>query len=75
VKPVSILVFLEPLLRRESRSESVSVVSIVSILVFLEPLLRPNQVSRQKQIDPVSILVFLEPLLRLWELGDQLLFQ
>jgi len=62
---VSILVFLEPLLRHYYFFYIHLSLLSVSILVFLEPLLRPIIVSPFARPDGVSILVFLEPLLRL----------
>ena len=63
-RQVSILVFLEPLLRQLRHTRSPSSTR-VSILVFLEPLLRPYfPPLSQLDFKVVSILVFLEPLLR-----------
>ncbi len=61
---VSILVFLEPLLRQSFFHLNFSFYCLVSILVFLEPLLRLHLDRNFKRIFRVSILVFLEPLLR-----------
>jgi len=60
---VSILVFLEPLLRPRIILWKVGG-SRVSILVFLEPLLRRRKSVAYPDVAVVSILVFLEPLLR-----------
>ena len=61
---VSILVFLEPLLRHHL-VDLLQFLQDVSILVFLEPLLRPwHMHSPIILLFFVSILVFLEPLLR-----------
>ena len=61
--PVSILVFLEPLLRRKTEISEKNK-EVVSILVFLEPLLRLAFLFSFHASFVVSILVFLEPLLR-----------
>ncbi len=61
---VSILVFLEPLLRPIGLISDNQSIGFVSILVFLEPLLRLLIYSPASPAPRVSILVFLEPLLR-----------
>ena len=63
-RAVSILVFLEPLLRPSGGYNQEGRVC-VSILVFLEPLLRHIVgLIVYEPLKDVSILVFLEPLLR-----------